>query len=128
MHNNIGARVYAGQVDSGNNFVDSELGAITGSVKDSTGNVVYGVLICLKDDNGNAILSTTVTDNDGIYSFTSLMPGDYTIVQENHNGSNDVSDQDKQVDGDNVDSNKTVDNSIGILLNAGKTDTGNFFG
>ena len=55
------------------------------------------------------------------------MPGDYTIVQENHNGSNDVSDQDKQVDGDNVDSNKTVDNIIGVSLNAGEIDTGNNF-
>ena len=55
------------------------------------------------------------------------MPGDYTIVQENHDGYNDVSDQDKQVDGDNVDSDKTVDNSIGVSLNAGEMDTGKNF-
>ena len=40
VDNNIGVRVYPGQTDSGNNFVDLELGAITGSVKDSAGNVV----------------------------------------------------------------------------------------
>ena len=55
------------------------------------------------------------------------MPGDYTIVQENHNGYNNVSDQNKQVDGDNVERNKTVDNSIGVSLNAGEMDTGKNF-
>jgi len=125
--NNIGARVYTGQVDSENNFIDSELGSITGSAKDSANNVFYGVLVCLKDEDGNAIFSTTVIDNNGIYSFTSLMPGDYTIVQENHNGYNDVSDQDKQVDGDNVDSNKILDNSIGVSWNAGETYRGKNF-
>ena len=45
INNKIGVRVQAVQTKSRNNFVDMELGAITGSKKNSIGNIVYGILL-----------------------------------------------------------------------------------
>jgi hypothetical protein len=53
-------------------------GAIEGVVKDTSGAVLPGVTVEARAANG-AVVSTT-TDNDGVYRFPSVAPGDYVIT------------------------------------------------
>ena len=56
-------------------------GSISGSVKDSSGGVIPGVMLTLT----NTALGTqfkTVTDNQGLYTFPSLPVGRYELTME----------------------------------------------
>ena len=65
-----------------NNFVtDSDNGAITGSVKDDANTPLSGVKIELSQ--GTVVVATTLTDSNGLYEFTNLEPGSYTLSETN---------------------------------------------
>jgi hypothetical protein len=56
-----------------------ETGIIRGSVKDAQGNPLPGVVVTLSGPRGN---QDAVTDNEGVYRFALLVPGDYRVRAE----------------------------------------------
>ncbi|MEN6458982.1 MAG: SdrD B-like domain-containing protein [Thermoguttaceae bacterium] len=77
---------------TGNKFGELKPSSLSGFVyldKNSNGDIdcrdlaIAGVTVTLTgvDDRGNAVSLTTVTDDDGAYSFTNLRPGTYTITE-----------------------------------------------
>ncbi|MES2598541.1 MAG: SdrD B-like domain-containing protein, partial [Verrucomicrobiota bacterium] len=89
--------VNAGAITSNINFVDEQAGSITGFVRadtdnNDTGDVgINAVTLTLKDSSGNDIDSnpglagvqptTTTTNASGAYTFGSLLPGTYQVVE-----------------------------------------------
>ncbi|GEP41717.1 hypothetical protein BGE01nite_10080 [Brevifollis gellanilyticus] len=89
--------VVAGTATTGINFVDEQPGSISGSVladtdSDNDGDApISGVTVTLKDSNGNDIDSdlvtpgvqptNTTTNASGVYSFSNLLPGTYSVVE-----------------------------------------------
>ncbi|MEO1378710.1 MAG: hypothetical protein AAFW70_31565, partial [Cyanobacteria bacterium J06635_10] len=61
----------------------------------------------------------------GTYSFTNVVPGDYTVVETQPADFNDVSEVEGGTDGDNPDNN--IINSIAVTVDPNETDTGNDF-
>ena len=128
--------VTAGQDTAGNDFVDEQLGSLSGQVLQDTDNNNVGdaaladVVLTLKDENGNDIDSdpiqtgvqatTTSTDSEGNYSFPGLPPGNYQVVELDRSGFISVSD----VDGAN---NNTVGDETPIAVTAGADSSGNDF-
>jgi uncharacterized repeat protein (TIGR01451 family) len=119
--NLIPVTLVAGSASTGNNFVDEQLGSISGNVKadidnNNSGDVnLQNVTIELLDA-GNAVIAATFTDADGNYSFIGQPAGSYTVRQTNLPGYVDVS--------DTVGAN---DNLIPVTLVAGGASTGNNF-
>ncbi len=132
VDNRVAATVEPGESDTANNFVEQALASIEGQVLidnngDGVGDVgLGGVDITLQDSNGNSVGSTT-TAADGSYSFTGLQPGNYTVVETQPAGLDSVLDQDQTPDGDPQDADTTVDDTVGVNLTPGETDTGNNF-
>ena len=133
IDNVIGVKLDAGETDSDNDFVDAKTGSvvktgsISGTVKDDNGKFLRGVIIQLKDSTG-AVLRTTATGRNGAYVFSGVVPGTYSLFEINPPGyTTDVSDRDTKKDGDAQDSNKAVDNTIGVVLTPGENDKGNDF-
>ena len=116
--------------DDSNNFVEQGTGSIEGNVLVDNGNgsttPLAGVTLTLLDDAGNEI-ATATSGSDGSYSFTNLLPGDYTVVQTQPAGLTSVTDEDQQPDGDPQDNNTAVDEQIGVNLSPGEVDAGNNF-
>ena len=113
VDNKVGVTVEPGETDTGNDFVDSDNGVISGTVKDDKSNPIPGTLITLKDAT-DKVVQTTTTDSNGVYVFENLEPGDYTIVESNSpEYPGDLRDFDTSPDGDVADSDKTTDNKIG---------------
>ena len=54
---------------------------LTGAVTDPNGAVVTGVLVTATNVATN-IATTTKTNNDGLYAFTALTPGEYVLAVE----------------------------------------------
>ena len=86
----IPVTLVSGQVSTGNNFYDTRLAQITGSVKlDVNGNGIADAAdtngvspAVLKVYQGGTNLVATVTNNpDGTFSVSNLTPGSYTVVQ-----------------------------------------------
>ena len=86
----IPVTLVSGQVSTGNNFYDTQMAQITGSVKldvNANGiadsNDTNGVSpAVLKVYQGGTNLVATVTNNpDGTFSVSNLTPGSYTVVQ-----------------------------------------------
>jgi hypothetical protein len=126
VDNKIDVTVTSNEDDSGNDFVDSNKGSIAGNVTSTDGTPLGGVLITLTDSNGNDV--TTNTGANGGYSFGNLAPGNYTVTETNPPGyPGDKSDQDATNDGDEKDSDETVDNKIEVSVEPGETDDGNNF-
>ena len=75
----------AGEDDDDNDFVEEELGTISGDVTADTNNddlgedPIEGIIIDLVDANGNVVAKDT-TDVNGEYEFTDVEPGDYTCL------------------------------------------------
>jgi large repetitive protein len=86
-----GIVVTPGDETSDVDFVDTELGSISGTVRnDTTGDgngdsPIEGVTITLKDGNGD-VVDTTTTAPNGTYSFPNLPPGSYTVVENDLSG------------------------------------------
>ena len=131
VDNIVGVTLMPGEVDAGNDFVDSNKGAITGTVSNEAGDPLANVTITLTYSDGKNI--TTVTGSDGSYQFTDLPPGNYTLTETNPPiFPDDVSDYDEIAD----DNNKTdpgdtgftpPDNVIMVVIDAGESDKGNNF-
>jgi protocatechuate 3,4-dioxygenase beta subunit len=65
---------------------------------DDNGDVpISGVLITLRKDG--VVVATTLTDSNGDYKFTDLLPDKYTVIETNPNGYTDVSDADGNFNG-----------------------------
>ena len=122
--------VVGGEDTPNNNFVDEELGSLSGLVQEDTngdGNgdtPIAGVTITLRDENGNDIDSdpntpgvqptTTVTGDDGTYSFEGLAPGNFQVEETDLANFDSVSD----VDGsnNNIIGDETPITVVGCLL------------
>ena len=78
--------VTAGANNGGNNFVEIELGRISGYVYAGAGPLA-GVTLTLLNTNGNPVLGgngdpiITVTNSLGYYSFSNIFPGAYQVAQ-----------------------------------------------
>ncbi|KAI2514320.1 oxidoreductase [Fragilaria crotonensis] len=129
VDNLIGVTLKPGEKDTGNNFVDSNNGAITGTVKDDNGKPIAGVPIQLQSGGPMpTVIATTTTDFNGVYEFTEVEPGSYKVVETNLAAYPiNVYDYDTTNDGDSEDGNKVTDNVVGVTLTPGETDTGNDF-
>ena len=57
------------------------VGAIEGEVKDTTGALIPGASVTVTNTGTNAIRKST-TDGAGLYNFTALAPGTYTVRVE----------------------------------------------
>ena len=95
--------VSAGNNHGGNNFVEIQLGSISGFVRVGSAPLA-GITLTLLDDAGNPVDGdpntpgiqpvTTVTDSNGHYIFTGVIPGNYRVAQTQPQGYNSFGDQD----------------------------------
>ena len=134
------------EIDTGNDFVEVELGTIRGNVTTDTDNNdigdrdLEGVEIELLNSSGDPIDSdpdeelqptTTATDENGNYEFTNLFPGDYRVRETNLPNYGDVyefdSDASDRLDEEAEAANEANDNVLSVSLAAGETDIGNDF-
>jgi hypothetical protein len=58
----------------------SQSGAISGSVKDSSGAVIVGATVTIVNDATKNVERTVVTTSDGLFTVSLLPPGDYTVT------------------------------------------------
>ena len=102
-------------------------GAITGSVKDDANKPLSGVKIELSQST--VVVATTLTDSNGLYEFTNLEPGSYTLTEETNPVGYDknISDGDTSPDGGSTDSDLTPDNKISVVLQPSEIDKNNDF-
>ena len=126
----IPVTVIAGEIDADNEFVEEELGGISGSVMSDTDNddvgdtPIQNILIELKDLAG-VVVDSVRTDATGAFNFPDVEPGDYVLMQTDNPGSQDISDEDASPDPDGADG--TVDDMIPVILVAGEVDIDNNF-
>ncbi len=130
--NEIPITVAPGQSVTGRDFVNTQPGSISGSVlADTDGDDIgdtglEGVPLTLLDGGGNPILDgngnpiTTVTDENGFYTFPDLLPGTYQVVETQPSGYASVSD----IDGGNPDH---IGDEIPITITPGQHITGQDF-
>ena len=136
VDNTIAASVVSGELDDANNFVEQELGSISGWVAiDTNGSgsgdtPLSGVTLTLLDSDGNTVATTTSATGGG-YSFNGLIAGDYTVVETQPAGYTSVKDEDVDTSGfgdpDPQDSDTTVDDMVGVNLKPGESDISNNF-
>ena len=128
--NLLDVAIAAGETDLGNDFVDEELGSLSGNVsQDTTGDglgdtAIANVTLDLFDDTG-ANIGTTTTDDSGNYSFSNLSPGVYTVVETNPDGLVTVAENEGGADNDRDDNG--VSSSIEAFVSAGEDDIDNSF-
>lgn len=124
--NNTSVSLDPGEVLTGIDFVDEQLGSISGTVyEDTDGNgtgdvvITSGVVIHLLDENGNPVLDdmgdpiTATTAVDGTYTFNDLPTGNYQVEEEDPAEYSSVGD----TDGGN-------ENNTSVSLAAGEDKTG----
>jgi protocatechuate 3,4-dioxygenase beta subunit len=101
-------------------FYDTQKTAISGNVRlDVNGNGIVdtadtngiaAVTVTLKQ--GSTVVATTTTSASGVYSFTNVMPGAYTIIESDLSG---------------YTSTLPVNNTLAVTLVSGTASTGNNF-
>ena len=106
-------------------FVDTPRSNISGTVTSNNNSPLSGVEVGLFASNGTTPITdannqplTAITGNNGIYTFTNIQPGDYTVIQTNLPGYGDVSDSDGNANGDST---------IAVSFAAGEFADGNDF-
>lgn len=125
--NLISLTIIGGPEYTGNNFVDERLGSVDGTVLDEAGAPIPGVTITLEDLSTNGTV-TSITDATGAYEFTNVRPGNYSLVEVNLDSfPTSLSDQDTTPDGDDSDSDTTVDDTILVSVRPTEKDDGNDF-
>jgi len=130
VDNSIAVTTTAGEADMDNDFIEEQLSSISGTVSEDTDNddlgdrPLAGVTVELRDAAGNLVASA-VTDSNGNYEFLNVVPGDYTLVQVQQPGYENVSDEDGSPDPDG--GNDPVDNEIPVTLAPGENDVDNDF-
>ncbi|MDH3648574.1 MAG: carboxypeptidase regulatory-like domain-containing protein [Saprospiraceae bacterium] len=84
---------------------------------------VAGVTVTLYDGDGNQVGEPTLTDNQGLYSFSGLIAGSYYVVVSDLPGSYQFTEQNTGTD-DTKDSdvNTTTGQSQTVTLNTGESD------
>ena len=124
--------VTAGATNSGNDFIEIELGTISGTVltdDDNNGSgdsPLSGVVINLLDGSGNPVLDgfgspiQVATNASGFYQFTLVPTGTYRVSQNQPAGYGSVSD----VDGAN---NNVIGDETPIVMTPGLDVTGRDF-
>ena len=114
-----------GETDRGNDFIDEELGSLSGNVsEDTTGDglgdrAIANVTLTLLNDAG-ANIGTVTTDAEGNYSFENLAPGVYTVVETSPEGLVTIAENEGGADGDRT--NNGVLSSIEAFVDAGEND------
>lgn len=133
--------VVAGMSSSDNDFVEEQLGAISGTVladsdNDDVGDAAMpGVSMALfTDPNGDGdpvdgaqVGPAVQTDAGGSYTFSDIEPGNYVVVQTQPAGYLTVRDGDSTTPGDDAANASASDNRIPAGIAAGETDDGNDF-
>ncbi|WP_346883996.1 carboxypeptidase regulatory-like domain-containing protein, partial [uncultured Algibacter sp.] len=77
----IPVTVTAGETDTDNNFENTPVGTVSGTITNADGSAATGITVTLDDGDAATTDPTAVTDGSGNYSFTNVPTGDYTIVQ-----------------------------------------------
>ena len=81
-HSGLSAVVlFAGLVVGNPVYAQSRFGTIVGIVKDSTHGPLAGATITAAREDGSTIRST-ISNSDGVYSFSDLLPGTYTVTAQ----------------------------------------------
>ena len=122
------------EIDADNIFRDAKnSGSISGSAlldidNDGRGDRPFlAENIYLRDVN-NILIQTTIIDENGQYSFTGLIVGEYFVEQDAVTGYENVFDTDVITDSQDTDGlNDPVDNRIYVRLTEDEIDTGNDF-
>jgi uncharacterized repeat protein (TIGR01451 family)/fimbrial isopeptide formation D2 family protein len=123
-----------GMASLNNNFGELRLASLSGRVyydvnnngADNSEPGIGGVTITLTgtDDLGNPVTLTTTTDASGVYTFTNLRPGTYTVIETQPSGYFDGAESVGSAGG-SVSSNDVIGN---VTLSAGVAATGYNFG
>lgn len=131
--NKIPLTIIAGKNDIDNNFVDTAVGSIAGSVKDLTNSGINNVTIEIRDLSNNIVNDaygnplTTTTTPDGSYSFSNVPLGDYNIIEVDPATYISMSDGDSSDDADSNANTNTNDNKIPVTLTLAENDIDNNF-
>jgi hypothetical protein len=64
---------------AGNSYAQVLYGGITGTVTDASGAVIPGAQVAALETQ-TGVRQTTTTNSEGIYRFTALLPGTYTVT------------------------------------------------
>jgi hypothetical protein len=62
-------------------FSQSSFASLSGTISDSSDALLPGVTVTAKNVN-TGITNTSISNNSGVYSFPSLLPGNYTVTAE----------------------------------------------
>jgi len=125
-NDSIPVTIVPGEDDVNNDFVESaNAGSISGSVTDSDGNPIEGVVVNLLDADG-FVVDTTTTDADGNYNFDNVTPGDYFVQEIQPDGYDNVSDAGSP-DGNDTPNTDTTDDLIPVTVGPGEADGNNDF-
>ncbi len=133
-----------GEKDTEVNFIDIQLGTVSGTVTDDNGTPLPGVTVelvdpvtmsvVLIDSDGDGMVddpATVTTAPDGSFVFNGVPPGDYLIVETDPPGFTSISDEDLINDGpDDTETNNGFpnDNIIPVsITGGGELDSGNTF-
>ncbi|RYG37933.1 MAG: hypothetical protein EON93_02830, partial [Burkholderiales bacterium] len=139
--NMIPVTVTANETDTGNDFIEEQPGTIRGTVwadtnNDSAGDIgiVDVTMTLFTDPNGDGnpadgvvYGSPVVTVAGGTYTFASVPPGSYVVVQTQPAGYLTVTDGDATTPGDDAANSSATDNRIPVAISANETDDGNDF-
>ncbi|MEM7338240.1 MAG: SdrD B-like domain-containing protein [Actinomycetota bacterium] len=111
----------------GYDFTEGEAATVSGEVRLSTGTGVAGVTVALAgvDEFGATVAATTETDADGDYVFSGLVPGTYSVTEEQPPGYLDGSPA--QLSGDPSADTSTTDVISNLVVDVGDTNAGNDF-
>jgi len=125
----IPVKVTPGEDDEDNDFVESpDPGSVSGTVEDTAGNALAGIVLTLDDGDAATTDMTASTDPNGAYIFTNVPVGTYTIIETQPANYTSVSDEDATPEDPSIgDNDGIVNESIPVKVEPGEDDTDNDF-